>query len=130
MRKLNHLERYRLKSQLILETFGSYGDEYNGIFLMQSPFKSKMLKIIASNGEGWDHVSVSKEQSIPTWQEMSYVKELFFKDDEAVMQLHVPKYMHVNYHPNCLHLWRPHYPAFIPLPPTEMVGPVGVKGPR
>ena len=105
------------------------------------------LKVIASNGGGWDHVSVSCQNRCPTWAEMDYVKNLFFKDDEVVIQLHVAKSDHINYHPYCLHLWRPqtneelaairaewgeewppeypvNSPGAIPLPPKEFVGPV------
>jgi hypothetical protein len=37
-----------------------------------------------------------------------------------VMQLHVATADHINCHPYCLHLWRPHAAA-IPLPPKEFV---------
>lgn len=65
------------------------------------------LRIIVSDGMGWDHVSVSLATRCPTWEEMAAVKELVFRDDEVVMQLHPAKKDHVNYHPFCLHLWRP-----------------------
>lgn len=78
------------------------------------------LTVIASNGYGWDHVSVSLPNRCPNWQEMEHVKRLFFRDDETAMQLHVPPAEHVNIHPYCLHLWRPH-DAQIPRPPAIMV---------
>jgi hypothetical protein len=68
------------------------------------------MKVIISNGGGWDHVSVSLENRCPTWKEMCAVKDLFFKDDEVAMQLHVAKADHINHHPFCLHLWRPQTP--------------------
>ena len=63
--------------------------------------------VIFSDGRGWDHVSVSLTTRCPTWDEMEYVRRLFFKDDETVMQLHVPTTDHINQHVFCLHLWRP-----------------------
>lgn len=65
------------------------------------------LRVIASAGQGWDHVSVSLPNRCPTWEEMDTVKNLFFKEDEVVMQLHVNGKAKVNLHPYCLHLWRP-----------------------
>jgi hypothetical protein len=80
------------------------------------------LHIIASWGGGWDHVSVSLEHRTPNWTEMSAVKDLFFYEEECVIQYHPPKSEYVNYHPFCLHLWRPQGKT-IPLPPSIFVGP-------
>lgn len=65
------------------------------------------LKVITSDYEGWEHVSVSLNERTPTWAEMDFVKDLFWDEEQCVMQLHVPKIEHVNLHNNCLHLWRP-----------------------
>jgi hypothetical protein len=63
--------------------------------------------VIASDGEGWEHVSVSRKDRCPIWEEMCQVKDLFWDDEDVVMQFHVPSKDHVNNHPYCLHLWRP-----------------------
>ena len=65
------------------------------------------LRVIVGNGGGWDHVSVSTPTRTPTWAEMCFIKDLFFKDEEWVMQLHQAKSDYVNLHPNVLHMWRP-----------------------
>lgn len=65
------------------------------------------LRVIVSDGLGWDHVSVSLPTRCPTWEEMCYIKSLFFEDEERVMQLHPEKSKWINNHPFCLHLWRP-----------------------
>jgi hypothetical protein len=39
-----------------------------------------------------------------------------------VMQLHPARVDYINFHPHCLHLWRP-VDATIPLPPSCLVGP-------
>jgi len=96
------------------------GDD-GGSFLTKSPVDKRVLRIIASAGMGWDHISISRRDRVPNWDEMEYVKRLFFKDDEVAMQLHVPPSDHINLHPYCLHIWRPHTGA-IPLPPGWMVG--------
>lgn len=100
------------------------GDDF-GAFLLRR--ESVRLKVIASSGSDeipWDHVSVSTEVRCPTWAEMSWVKSLFFEEEEIAVEYHPPKSQYVNYHPFCLHLWRPHGEA-LPLPPTIALGPVG-----
>ena len=103
------------------------GDKHNGAFMTTSPVDGGDLRIIVSSGMGWDHVSVSRKNRCPNWPEMDFVKHLCFEPNEVVMQLHVPASEHINYHPYCLHLWKPHHVA-IPRPPVWMVGPAGSDG--
>lgn len=126
MRNLHLLDIYRDTSREVISFFGSVGDHETGMFWISSPIDSSSLKVIASSGDGWDHVSVSRRNRCPNWPEMEYVKRLFFKEDEAAMQLHVPPKDHVNCHPYCLHLWRP-LNVEIPRPPSIMVGPSEAK---
>ena len=65
------------------------------------------LQFIVSDGGGWDHVSVSLPNRCPRWEELERVRRLVFRDDEVVMQLHVPTADHINAHHHTLHLWRP-----------------------
>lgn len=95
-----------------------YSTDNEGWYLI--PVRGTTVKVIASEGAGWDHVSVSTRHRCPTWEEMDHIRGLFFRDDETVMQLHVPRSAHINVHPFTLHLWRPHA-ATIPLPPRMMV---------
>lgn len=111
MRNLNELNAYRK----VHPTLGA-GDKTCGFFVLLDG-----LRVIASSGDGWDHVSVSLENRTPTWAEMERVKRLFFKEEETVMQLHVPPSDHINFHPYCLHLWRPQL-VTIPRPPSYMIG--------
>ena len=80
-----------------------------GAFTVLSCNGRSQLAVIVSDGGGWDHVSVHVfgEKRCPTWEEMCAVKDLFFRDDEVVMQLHPAKSEYVNQHPFTLHLWRP-----------------------
>lgn len=113
MRKENQeIEKYRIPGVSKKE------DGNNGIFLI--PFQTTTLKVIASDGEGWDHVSVSLKNRCPNWPEMCHVKDVFFSEDETVVQFHPRKSDYVNNHPYCLHLWKKQSENYL-LPPTEMV---------
>lgn len=116
MRNLNHLNMHREA------LYGVMGDGYNGAFRIKR--KGIEFVIIASNGGGWEHVSISTAFRCPIWEEMNYFKKMFFHDDEVVMQLHPEKKNYVNHHPFCLHLWKP-IGVKIPVPPTYMIGPKG-----
>lgn len=112
--------------------FGT-GDDYgnNGAFFV--PFRpgAVPLKVIASDGlavpdeapdlAGWEHVSVSLPDRCPTWAEMCRIKDLFWDEEDTVVQFHPPRSQYVNNHPHCLHLWRP-LRAAVPLPPSLLVG--------
>jgi hypothetical protein len=114
------LEAGRLRS-------GFYGSNRNygpyGVFLIQGPCGCE-LRIMAAGGDEteWEHVSVSTPRRPPNWQEMCFVKRVFWRDDETVMQLHPPESEYINVHPHCLHLWRP-VSVPIPMPPSILVGP-------
>jgi hypothetical protein len=120
MRNLHCLDHYRDVSDGVVAYYGNIGDESVGIFNVPSPTDHRPMRIVASSGEGWDHVSVSLRNRCPNWSEMEHVKRLFFKDDETAMQLHVPPSDHISVCHSCLHLWRPH-DIEIPRPPAWMV---------
>jgi hypothetical protein len=123
MRNLRALDKYRDTSDFVRSHYnGDVGDETCGVFRLPSPIDGAELMIVASQGSGWDHVSVSRRNRAPNWPEMAFIKKCFFRDGETAMQLHVPQEDHVNLHPNCLHLWRPQNEP-IPRPPAWMVGP-------
>jgi hypothetical protein len=97
--------------------FGHYG-----MFELPNPHSpGEPLKVLSSDGMGWEHVSVSLPTRCPTWEEMHHVKHLFWRNDEAAMELHPPESEYINNHPYCLHLWRP-CDQTIPLPPSILVG--------
>lgn len=70
----------------------------------------------------WEHVSVSTATRCPTWEEMCFVKSIFWEPEDVVMQLHPRESEYVNCHPYCLHLWRP-VGVPIPTPPFITIGP-------
>lgn len=100
----------------------SHGDTY-GEFVLVHPSGS-VLFVIAADGldTRFDHVSVSvrKENRCPTWEEMCWVKGLFWEPEECVIQYHPPKSEYVNHHPFVLHMWKP-LDVDIPRPPTICV---------
>ena len=121
MRDLNELNKWRVTNPDDLRYFGGdAGDGTRGAFILFSPIDGKALRVIAANGDGWDHVSVSRVERIPHWIEMQFIHRSFFKPHEIAMELHVPSKDHINCHPRTLHLWRPHV-HLIPLPPARMV---------
>jgi hypothetical protein len=109
-------EEFRVKDGM----FGSTAESgNNGYFIV--PCRSFDLVIIASDGEGWEHVSVSLRNRCPNWEEMCHVKSLFWDEEECVMQFHPPKSEYVNMHPYALHLWKP-VGKKIETPPSILVG--------
>jgi hypothetical protein len=98
------------------------GSGPNGMFLLRRSPRHPKLKVIISNGMGWEHASVSAQGRTPTWDEMQYIKEMFWEPEDVVMQLHPPESEYMNFHRYCLHLWRP-LEEEIPTPPLYMVAP-------
>jgi hypothetical protein len=115
------VDRYRRRSVDVIQAYGSLGGATEGVFDVSNPWQpGEKLQVIASSGDGWDHVSVSLPTRTPSWREMEFIKRLFFKPDEVALQFHVPATDHINIHPNCLHIWRP-IDVEIPLPPKVFV---------
>lgn len=112
-------EKHRL-TRGRLGTDASYGN--NGVFFIPTRPGKPPFKVIASDGEGWEHVSASLPDRCPTWDEMCVIKSLFWDDEDCVMQLHPPRSQWISNHPYCLHLWRPTGVHPIPTPPSWMVG--------
>ncbi len=125
-------EKYRIKVSALGsdESFGN-----NGAFLipLEKPTDKNSLFVciyafvIASNGEGWEHCSVSlttKKGTInrtPTWDEMCKVKDLFWGKEDTVIQYHPAESDYVNMHKYCLHLWRP-IGIELPKPHHSLIG--------
>lgn len=109
-------EQYRVKNGPLASDV-RYGN--NGLFIV--PCENYDLKVIASDGEGWEHVSVSLKNRDPNWRQMCFIKELFWDPEDCVVQYHPPRSQYVNQHEHCLHLWRPIKEA-LPIPPSILVG--------
>lgn len=71
------------------------------------PYNLIKLKVIASTyNEDKEHVSVSLPDRIPSWDEMCFIKNMFFDEEEVCIQIHPRKSQYINLHSNCLHLWK------------------------
>lgn len=138
MRNSKNVERYRHCPPHAPEMKTAAADGMNGVFLI--PIKNDKKQVlyclfaIVSDGRNdpeypWEHVSVTvaSQRRTPTWEEMCMIKDLFWEDDECVMQLHPSKADWISQHPFCLHLWRP-LDLAIPLPPSMAVGVKGASG--
>lgn len=115
--------KYRLRTHSQLGSDDSDGN--NGCFFI--PYGTLDLVCIASDGMGWEHISVSLENRCPTWDEMCFIKKTFWDEEDCVVQFHPPKSLYVNRHPYVLHLWRQNRPSDIfhdgfPIPETFLVG--------
>lgn len=115
---MTHLDKQRLANQYPMPDSPD-GANY-GLFLIEG------LLVMSSGTMGeWEHVSVSRQSRCPTWPEMCKIKDLFWGEEETVIQYHPPKSEYVNIHPYCLHLWKP--PFVVARPPSILVGIKGVK---
>lgn len=119
-------EQYRLKNHTILGSNSSYGN--NGFFVIpHHRIDNYFYNCQVSDGEGWEHVSVTlsaKKKTVErccTWEEMCFLKNFFWGEDEVVVQFHPAKSDYVNMHKFCLHMWRPTN-QLIPVPDPLMVG--------
>lgn len=98
-------------------------DGFMGLFRLT--IDGCLVRCVASDGGGWQHVSVSLEyqpNTCPSWKMMCKIKDLFWEDDDVVIQFHPAKKDYVNHHPGCLHLWRS-LDEKQPCPPSIFVGP-------
>lgn len=96
-------EKYRITENHQLASNSRYGN--NGAFLIK--YETYEVYCIASDGGGWEHVSVSYSTTkIPSWNMMCFIKNMFWDEEDCVIQFHPPKSEYVNCHPTVLHLWR------------------------
>jgi hypothetical protein len=95
--------------------------------MFRSPIDKKTVRVIASASHGWDHVSISRTDRRPVWEEMEWIRRKFFRPDEFAFQYHAPIADYVDGTftgncPTCLHLWRPWESEGFTVPPKWMVG--------
>ena len=106
----------RIKADRRFQLYGRADDGGNGWVTISG----KMLFVVFSFGGGWDHVSVSLKNRCPTWDEMCVVKDVFFDKEECCIEYHPAEKDYVNFHPYCLHIWKPQNET-IPTPPKIFV---------
>lgn len=104
-------------------------DGNNGFFVIpHHRIKDHGYGVQMSDGEGWEHASITIQctfkrmvERCPTWEEMCYIKNLLWDQEDVVIQYHPPASEYVNNHPYCLHLWRP-INMELPRPHPSLVG--------
>lgn len=98
---MRKLEEIRLRVKWVKPL---YGDTY-GAEIETKCWKGTV--VFGFDEGGWEHVSVSPYRGkLPTWDDMCEIKDIFWEDEEAVIQIHPKKSEYVNILDNCLHLWR------------------------
>ena len=120
MSNWTHLNKCRVRSGMFASD-NSFG--FNGAFCLI--IDGQKVKVIASDGEGWQHVSVSlhdRPAVCPNHKIMCVVKDLFWEDEDVVVQFHPKKSQYINNHEGCLHLWRCTDGREFPTPPSILVG--------
>lgn len=130
-------EEHRIKDPRVSMYASSASMGNNGMFYIPHyRIRNYFLYCMASDGSGipeteefqWEHVSISvgekgkKQKRNPTWEEMCWVKDQFWDEEDRVVQYHPPKSEYVSCHPYTLHLWR-RVGQEIDHPPSILVGP-------
>lgn len=118
--KFQRLDKYRMQTG----PFGTAPGTHYGLFFIKVDVSKPPLKVVCSPFDGekeWEHVSVSLPNRCPTWEEMCYIKDLFWDETQTVVQFHPPKSEYINNHRYCLHLWR-NTKVEIQTPPSILVG--------
>lgn len=102
-----------VKGRYIKDGMGSY-EVYHG-WVEWPDFKGTVIFGYNEGGK-MEHVSVScyNKRKLPTWDVMCRIKDMFFRKDEMVVQIHPSEknYLHgigigASRLENVLHLWRP-----------------------
>ena len=75
--------------------------------IMKLPTGVECSVAVSPNEDGWEHISVELfARRLPKWEEMCYVKDVFWNEEEEVVQIHPKHSQYVNI-TEALHLWRP-----------------------
>lgn len=122
------LETYRVKnlpSPKVMTDYYMNNKGMTGIFRIRAKRFNSELYVFSSQSLGWDHLSISKipkgrKQKLPSWEEMCYIKDLFFDYEERVIQYHPKRSEYINDNPNVLHLWKIQSKEF-PSPPLDLL---------
>jgi hypothetical protein len=64
-----------------------------------------MTAAVERDGKRWIHVSFSRPNRLPSWDDLRKVKDVFLGNDRLAVQIQPRKKDYVNHHPYTLHLW-------------------------
>lgn len=104
MRTINEIMEY---DKFTLNEYKPGIGGWGFLFLTGEKYPATVTFSMGETGadEGWEHVSINLKKRYPTWIEMCILKDIFFKEDECVVQFFPAKSKNEDI-PNCLHLWR------------------------
>lgn len=84
-----------------------YNDQACATLWHRAALRAMRSKSTMRDGSVWIHVSVSRKDRCPTWEEMSLAKNDLIGPDVWAIQVLPPKSLHINLHRFCLHWWSP-----------------------
>lgn len=61
--------------------------------------------LIPGDSRPWIHLSLSRPDRIPSYEDMACVKKLFIGEERQAIQVFAPRAKHINIGKNVLHLW-------------------------
>lgn len=95
-------------SRNVLPADWKCGESYSNAAIYSSISGLLAIVEVEMNGtDRWIHVSFSRRDRLPTYEEMSLIKDLFIGRDRKAIQILPPKSEHYNFHANCLHMYSP-----------------------
>lgn len=72
-----------------------------------TPIRVMRSKTTLNDESTWIHLSISRHDRLPSWEEISKVKNEFLGAEIEAYQVLAARQDHINVHKNCLHLWAP-----------------------
>lgn len=84
-----------------LASAGADGATYDSI----DGLRVLMSVAVELDGKRWLHVSCSRQNRLPSWNDLRRVKDLFIGTSRAAIQVLPKQEKHVNIHPRVLHLF-------------------------
>lgn len=112
---------------------GQRDDSPDGVYhIPHNTIDRYIYNVVFSIGMGWEHMSVSllkingknkieKVERCPTWEEMCFLKNVFWTPEECCVQYHPAMADYISNHKWCLHVWRS-TEVQMPVPDTVLVG--------
>lgn len=76
-------------------------------FWYDDPVTGKRYNCRLHNHDGWEHLSVSGKNKVPSYEIMCKLKDICFKDEETCVEYHPAKSEYVNNAEYTLHIWKP-----------------------
>lgn len=74
-------------------------------WLRRDGLRAMVSAAIERDARTWLHVSLSREDRLPSWDDVREVREAFIPDELVALSVLPPSAEYVNVHPYVLHLW-------------------------